>query len=105
MKRYHTGDLRCLEILNVCDGSSLGYANELEVEVEGDCARVTALIIRKSGGFLGLGCGEDLVIPWCKIECIGEDAILVRLPTNELSSCLCHRIRGKGWFFGGKKGR
>ena len=105
MKRYHTAELRCLEIVNLCDGARLGYATDFELEIEEDCARVTALIINKSSGFFGFGCVEELVIPWRKVECIGEDAILVRLPSNELSTCFCHRRRGKGRPIGGKKGR
>ena len=31
---------------------------------------------------MGKGC--EIIIPWCKIECIGEDAILVRLTPNEI---------------------
>ena len=34
-----------------------------------------------------LAADDDIVIPWCKIECIGEDTILVRLTVEE-----CRRI-------------
>ena len=40
-----------------------------------------------------IGKTEYLFIPWCKIECIGEDTILVRLTPNEeeaLTSPICH---------------
>jgi sporulation protein YlmC with PRC-barrel domain len=40
--------------------------------------------VPRPSGFLGLSHAKDLVIPWHKIECIGEDAILVRISNEEL---------------------
>ena len=44
---------------------------------------ITALIVPRYGGFLGLNRTNDIVIPWDKIESIGADAILVRLNSDE----------------------
>ena len=55
--------------------------------------RVTALIIPRDSGFLGLGKTERYRIPWCRIECIGEDTVLVKLTAAELSNCV---VGGKG---------
>lgn len=93
MKKYSTAELRKLEIVNSCDGSKLGCASDFEFEVEGDCTKVTALIIRGSGGFFGLGCEDDLRIPWCHVQCIGEDIILVRLTSGECDLCCRPRRR------------
>lgn len=74
-------DLSKKEIINVCDGTRLGYPVDYEFDV---CtSNIIGIIIEKSCGFLGLVAGERTVIPWCKIECIGEDAILVRLSSDE----------------------
>ena len=74
-------DLSKKEIINVCDGARLGYPVDYEFDV---CtSNIIGIIIEKSCGFLGLVAGERTVIPWCKIECIGEDAILVRLSSDE----------------------
>ena len=74
-------DLSKKEIINVCDGTRLGYPVDYEFDV---CtSNIIGIIIEKSCGFLGLVSGERTVIPWCKIECIGEDAILVRLSSDE----------------------
>lgn len=92
MKRYSTQDLRKLEIVNLCDGTRLGYASDFEFEADHECGRLLALVIAGSGGFLGLCRGDDLIIPWRLIECIGEDTILVRLSAQELPGCVCpHR--------------
>ncbi len=89
MKRYNTADLRKLQVINLCDGACLGYVTDFEFEAEPDCGRMLALVIGGSSGFFGFGRRDDLVIPWRLIECIGEDAILVRIPKGEFSSCFC----------------
>ena len=97
MRRCSTVELRELEVVNLCDGARLGYASDFEFDRED--ARITALIIRGSCGLLGFGKEEDLVIPWCAIECIGEDTILVKLTANELSCCSCTSKKGRRFHF------
>ena len=92
MKRYSTVELRKLEIVNSCNGTKLGCASDFEFEADGDCTKVTALIVRGRSGFLGLGGEDDLRIPWCDIQCIGEDIILVQL-SSEQCGCFCHPRR------------
>ena len=76
--RLSTCDIMKKEIINVCDGTNLGCATDFEVDI---CdSRITALIITRPCGFLWLSNENDIVIPWNKIECIGDDTILVRLP-------------------------
>jgi hypothetical protein len=43
-----------------------------------------------------VGREDDIIIPWHKIECFGEDTILVRLTQSDLSCCLCPRPKRKG---------
>lgn len=97
MKRCSTSDLRRLEIINLCDGSRLGYASDFEFDKESE--RVLAIVIRGSSGFCGFGRGEDLIIPWHLIECIGEDTILVKLTQTDLSCCLCSEKRKRRFHF------
>ena len=59
-------------------------------------AQIVGLIVEKSSGFLGLGASDTAVIPWCKIECIGEDTILVKFSSSEFQS-FC-RKRTKKFF-------
>ena len=87
MSRCTTLSLKRKEIINLCDGSRLGFATELEFDPK--CATITALMVpRGACGFLGLGKQEYLFIPWCKIECIGEDTILVRLTEAETAAMI-----------------
>jgi len=93
MKRCSTADLRKLEIINLCDGTRLGYASDFEFDR--DDAKILALLIAGSNGIFGIGREDDLVIPWHKIECFGEDTILVRLSHADLSCCMCPKERGR----------
>ncbi len=97
MKRCSTADLRRLEIVNLCDGARLGYACDFEFDCED--ARICALVISGKGGLFGFGKEDDLIIPWKKIECIGEDTILVKLSENELSCCACRPQRNHKFRF------
>ncbi len=83
MERFSTCELREKEVINLCDGTRLGCPSDFEFNVFDGL--ITALIVPRSGGFLGLSRGNDLVIPWKNIECIGTDAILVRMsPSDEV---------------------
>lgn len=93
MKRCSTVELRHLEVVNLCDGTRLGYATDFEFDRED--ARILAIVICGGHGILGFGKEEDLVIPWSCIECIGEDTILVKLTPSEYSCCLCAPQRRK----------
>ncbi|MBQ8431948.1 MAG: YlmC/YmxH family sporulation protein [Clostridia bacterium] len=97
MKRCSTADLRHLEIINLCDGARLGYACDFEFDKED--ARILALVVPGSSGFLGLGREDDLIIPWHLIECIGEDTILVKLSQQELSCCSCSEKKKRRFHF------
>ncbi len=97
MKRYSTVDLRRLEIVNLCDGARLGYASDFEFDCED--ARISALVISGCSGLFGIGREEDIIIPWNRIECIGEDTILVKLSANELASCTCSKHKNKRFRF------
>ena len=97
MKRCSTTDLRQLEIVNLCDGARLGYASDFEFDCED--ARLLALIIHGNCGFFGFGREDDVIIPWNKIECIGEDTILVKLTSQDLSCCCSPRQRNRKFHF------
>lgn len=70
-------DLSCKEVVNICDGSRLGYVDDVEIDT---CTgRIVALVVPSGSGVMSLlGKGEDLVVPWECIEKIGDDIILVK---------------------------
>lgn len=71
-------DLRCKEVVNVCDGQRMGFVSDVEVKMpEG---QVAALVVPGPCRFLGLfGRKDDFVIPWSCIRRVGEDIILVEI--------------------------
>ena len=92
MNIISTADLRKKEIINLCDGSRLGYSCDFEFDI---CsALITGLVIEQGSGFLGLASNDRVVIPWCKIECIGEDTILVRFQSHELNAFCKKKKKG-----------
>lgn len=90
MRIYSTKELRTKEVINLCDGKRLGCASDFEFDAT--CGKIISLIIPREGGFFGFGNKNELVIPWGRVECFGEDTVLVRLNPNECD------------FFGGKVG-
>ena len=71
--------LRCKEVINICDGCRLGYVSDTELKVpEG---QVVAIVVEGPCRFFGLfGRGEEYVVPWECIQRIGDDIILVDRP-------------------------
>ena len=82
LQRMNTIELAKKEIINLCGGGRLGYASDVEFDVENAC--ILALLVAQNTRLLGFGKTEYLRIPWRCIECIGEDTVLVRMNENEL---------------------
>ena len=73
-----TSDLRMKEVINITNGSRIGFVYDFEINLEK--SRIEALIVPKEGKFLKIFSREDdYVIPWKKIVKIGQDVILVEL--------------------------
>lgn len=88
-------DLRCKEVINICDGCRLGFVGDIEVDT---CTgRVVAIVVPGPARFFGLfGREEDYVIPWDCIQKIGDDIILVSFDIPKVRRKL---EKEKRWFF------
>ena len=85
MSHLSFSELRCKDVINVCDGSRLGTITELEFD---SCnGQICALILSSGAGFFSFKREQKIVLPWNRIECIGDDAILVKLSKSDLN-CL-----------------
>ena len=74
MPSCNSEDFRDKEVVSVNDGRRLGYVAEIEFDI---CdGRITAIVVRDDCGLFGKK-GDDILIPWDKIQKIGEDIIRV----------------------------
>ena len=79
-------DLRHKEVISAVDGVRIGTVDDIIVDTKN--ARVVAFVIFNRFSFFGwLKNQEDYIIPWEKIELIGEDAVIVscKLPKPQKS--------------------
>lgn len=76
MMQCRMRELRCKEVINICDGCRLGFVGDVDVRLpEG---QVAAVVVFGPGRFFGLfGRGEEYYIPWDCIQRVGDDIILV----------------------------
>ena len=90
-------DMHDKEVINVCDGSRLGYVDDLEVDT---CtAQITALVICGRSRLVGLlGRDPDIVVQWKDIEVVGDETILVNF---QCQADVCSSAVGAKHILGG----
>lgn len=75
-------EIRTKAVVNLPDGICFGYADDLVLDTESKT--VMTLVIKGRLRFFGLfGREEDVMIPWDRIEVIGQDTILVKMEAGE----------------------
>ncbi len=73
-------ELKEKEVINICDGKKLGYICDLTLDL---CSgRILTIIVPGDMRVFSLKKPELVSIPWCNIERIGDDTILVRPPDS-----------------------
>ena len=70
-------ELRNKEVINIRDGSLLGCV--CDIELNAHSGEVTAIVLPGNGILASLSPKNRIVVPWCDIERIGKDTILVKL--------------------------
>jgi YlmC/YmxH family sporulation protein len=71
-------DFKHKEVINITDGKRLGFVQDVTADLE--TGTITSIIVPGNTKFIGKFYGNnDIVIPWEKIKCIGEDIILVEI--------------------------
>lgn len=90
---YTLRELSCKDVINLCDGKLMGHISDLEID--GDCGKMTAVYIMPRGGFWS-GDREERRIPWENVRCIGEDAVLVE--QKKESDCTCRKTGKRNWW-------
>lgn len=71
-------DFKHKEVININDGRRLGFVQDVTANLE--TGIITSIIVPGSNKILGIfASSDDIVIPWEKIKCIGDDIILVEI--------------------------
>ena len=69
-------DFKHKEVISINEGRRLGYVQDVNANLE--TGTITSIIVPGSAKILNIfSAGNDIVIPWEKIKCIGDDVILV----------------------------
>ena len=70
-------DFKHKEVININDGRKLGYVQDVCADLE--TGTITSIIVPGTDNkFIGIfSGGNEVVIQWQNIKCIGEDVILV----------------------------
>lgn len=69
-------DLKQKEVINIQDGSRLGFVSDVDINVKTGC--IINIIVDGPCKVFGLfGKNTEYVINWCDIKKIGDDIILV----------------------------
>lgn len=71
-------DFKHKEVINIIDAKRLGYVQDVCADLES--GRITSIIVPGNRRMINMFSKEDdIVIPWDKIRCIGDDIILVEI--------------------------
>lgn len=71
-------DFKHKEVVNINDGKRLGFVQDVCAELE--TGNITSIIVPGNNKLINIfSTGNEIVIPWGKVKCIGEDIILVDL--------------------------
>lgn len=69
-------ELRNKEVICKVNGTRIGNVDDVEIDVTN--GKLESIVIYGKSKIIGLwGKSDDIVIPWCDIDIIGEDTILV----------------------------
>ncbi len=75
---FSLSSLRERDVIDVCTGKRIGTLGDLEID--GTSGKILAIRVTSGWSALFGGGKEGRRIPWSDIVCLGEDAILVRIP-------------------------
>lgn len=75
-----TEGIKNKEVINICDGRSMGYVCDIEINLEEGV--IEGIVLPGERGFFHIfGKSEgEFVIKWKDVKTIGEDVILVEVP-------------------------
>lgn len=78
----NTDSIRNKEVINICDGKSMGFVCDIEINLKE--GRIEGIVLPRQRGFFNLFGkeSEDFIIKWKDVRTVGEDVILVEVPVT-----------------------
>lgn len=71
-------DFKHKEVINITDGKRLGFVQDVTANLE--TGTITSIIVPGNAKLFNFfSAGNEIVIPWDKVKCIGDDLILVEI--------------------------
>jgi len=71
-------DFKHKEVINITDAARLGYVQDVTADLK--TGLITSIIVPGNNKMFNIFRGNnEIVIPWEKIKCIGEEIILVEI--------------------------
>ena len=71
-------DFKHKEVVNITNGKRLGYVQDVTADLQ--TGIITSIIVPGNNKMFNIFSGNnEIVIPWEKIKCIGDDLILVEI--------------------------
>lgn len=71
-------DFKHKEVININDAKRLGYVQDVTADLQ--TGIITSIIVPGSNKMFNIfGGNNEIVIPWEKIKCIGDEIILVEI--------------------------
>ncbi len=71
-------DFKHKEVINITDGRRLGFVQDVCADL--DTGKITHIIVPGSNKLINIfSQNNNVVIPWQKVRCIGDDLILVEI--------------------------
>jgi YlmC/YmxH family sporulation protein len=64
------------ELLDINEGNFWGTAGRADLLINEQTGEIHSLVLGGSGGFLGIGQSDEIIVPWKAIIKIGGDAII-----------------------------
>ncbi len=71
-------DFKHKEVINITNGKRLGRVQDVCADL--NTGKITHIIVPGNNNMLNIfSSSDEIVIPWQKVKCIGEDLILVEI--------------------------
>lgn len=71
-------DFKHKEVINITDGRRLGFVQDVTANLE--TGTITSIIVPGNSKLFNIfSSGNEIVIPWNNVKCIGDDLILVQI--------------------------